>query len=695
MPAITTPAGTAYQSPFYKSVDGLVRNELDARAAHYGKKTRGSGADRTAKSVMWSYGKKPWARITGENGITLGGPGPSVMSNRNGNLTLYSAQRNQPRFPLLKSLEISNEGTMGSLLKGKFTFVIYPTISASGFVMNGIESAFFTPGKEVNVSWGWSVFAANSAPCTGFFRGIIYNFNWSVNPDLSLTADVQVVSAATISTGMSGDQTNPDQQGNPPGAAVNVLGSPLVGPNLASVIDKDFADPAPWAATNALAAGQQQWVPSTGTATQMLEYWAIGLPFQAVEPETEDVGTPGTPPTQTAAQKAQAPPPPVTKVFYYVKLGSITEFVNKLIQSLEGTNPATMQTGNIGRLFRVNSYGNITAHNPVIKSAYPIDVYFPDPTMGEYGPTLNPFATGGILEGAANGAFFPGNINIGQILLGTDFVKNTYKNFVEKNSANIPYKNITSFFEEICKKINEATGDAYQISATLFEQEGAGRTPGQCILSIEDTNLSADITAGVIPYVFGVNVFRPLLKSVSISCKPPAASAAAAYTSARSTGGGQARSNTDVQSTPRINRTGDQVLAGTPAVGAATAPGTDAKGEIFAKKDTAVTAGFNKSWGEQFRGLLQKYKKFQTESSTGASQDGHWLNAAIYPIDLTLTIDGIDGFKFGDTIKCMAIPARYNNPPWETVFTITKITHVIDDSKWETTLNTKARINFG
>jgi len=43
----------------------------------------------------------------------------------------------------------------------------------------------------------------------------------------------------------------------------------------------------------------------------------------------------------------------------------------------------------------------------------------------------------------------------------------------------------------------------------------------------------------------------------------------------------------------------------------------------------------------------------------------------------------------------MAIPARYNNPPWETVFTITKITHVIDDSKWETTLNTKARINFG
>ena len=183
--------------------DGPVKNELNARAAYYGAKVRGSGADRTAKSVMWSYGKKPWVRIQGD-GATLGNAFGNVMSNRNGQLTLYSAQRNQPKFPLLKSLELSNEGTMGSLLKGKFTFVMYPTITNSGFVMGQVENAFFTPGKEVSIRWGWSVYASNAGACTGFMRGIIYNFNWSVNPDLSIVADCQVVSAATVAAGKAG-----------------------------------------------------------------------------------------------------------------------------------------------------------------------------------------------------------------------------------------------------------------------------------------------------------------------------------------------------------------------------------------------------------------------------------------------------------------------------------------------------------
>jgi hypothetical protein len=676
-----------YESPFYREVYPWVQGELSARAYHYGKKTRGSGADRTAKSVMWSYGKKPWARITG-GGITLGTNGSPVMSNRNGDLTMYSAQRNVPRFPLLKSLELSNEGTMGSLLKGKFTFVIYPRINAAGFELGGIETAFFTPGNEVNVSWGWSVAAANGQACRGQFKGIIYNFNWSVNPDLSITADVSIVSAATVSVGVSGDQTSPDQQGTGGSAPViDPLGAPIVGPNLASVIDKDFASPTAWGASNGLAPGQATYIAAAATANQLLDYFAIGLPFQAVEPESES-NDPNN--TDSAQQKAQAPPPPIPKTFYYIKLATVTEFVNALILRLEGSAVG----GPLGSLFRVQSLNNPSAHNPVIKSAFPIDVYFPDPTMGEYGPTLNPFLPNPTVLVTGMPA---GQINIGYILLGTDFVKNTYKNFVEKNSANIPYKNITSFFEEICKKINEATGDAYQITATLFEPTsdvgGAPPANGQCILSIEDTNMEKSLVDAVNPYVFGVNIFRPLIKNASISCKPPAASAAAAYTSARAA---KAPTNVDVNNTPRTLRSGaDQPLAGV-ALGAGVAGTPDAKGELLSKKDSAVSSGFNKSWGEQFRGLLQKYKKFQTESgASGASQDGHWLNAAIYPIDLTLTIDGINGFKFGDTLECRAIPSRYNTPPWQIVFTVVKVNHVIDDSKWETTLTTKARINFG
>ena len=92
------------------------------------------------------------------------------------------------------------------------------------------------------------------------------------------------------------------------------------------------------------------------------------------------------------------------------------------------------------------------------------------------------------------------------------------------------------------------------------------------------------------------------------------------------------------------------------------------------------------------RGSLAAFKKNATETNDGAGAN-HWLNQAAYPIDLTLTIDGINGFKFGDVIRTTAIPRRYN-VDWDMVFTVTKISHKIDSGTWETTLNTKARINM-
>ena len=66
------------------------------------------------------------------------------------------------------------------------------------------------------------------------------------------------------------------------------------------------------------------------------------------------------------------------------------------------------------------------------------------------------------------------------------------------------------------------------------------------------------------------------------------------------------------------------------------------------------------------------------------------MNKVLYPIDLTLTIDGIDGIKFGDVIQTNLIPARYTEE--KMVFVVTKIGHTIQNGVWETTINTKARI---
>ena len=99
----------------------------------------------------------------------------------------------------------------------------------------------------------------------------------------------------------------------------------------------------------------------------------------------------------------------------------------------------------------------------------------------------------------------------------------------------------------------------------------------------------------------------------------------------------------------------------------------------------AGSYGFSESWSEQFRGFLVKMKRSAT------SADSHWLFRAIYPVDFSVTIDGINGFKFGDTLKTNMIPRLYNTE-YDMVFTVTKIAHVIENKDWQTTLTTRARL---
>ncbi|WWT39331.1 hypothetical protein [Microcystis phage Mel-JY01] len=662
-----------YVNPFYQEVDGFVRSELNARAEYYGRKVRGVGKS-FPTNVYWSYGKTAWARVISKTNpsIKLGFPGSKIMSDRNGKLTLYNVERNVPNKPLLTGLEISNEGTIGSLLKGKFSFIIYPKVTQYGFDLGALEEAFFTPGNEVEVSWGWSVAASQKKANTQAFTGIIYNFDWQFNTDLSVTANVSIVSAAGVSLGQSGDQSvkaSTDTE-----TPVDPLGSEVRGTNLITVIDGDLAA---ITGSKQMSVGSKDVIPKENTVNKLLDYVCIGLPFQE-QAETENKGTP-----------AGSVPPPVQKTFWYVKLGAVTEFANELVRRFEDTGSAVFS-----QLYEIRSYGNETDYNELLKSAYPVDVYFPDPVMGSYGPSCSPFTESELTKDINDGVVTPGTINIGNILLGTDYIKSVYKQFIEENATNIPYKNITKFIEELIKRINVATGDIYQLSAQLYEAiptsdriDSNPSSTDKAYLSIEDTNLSKIHTEKVVPYKFDATIFKPLIKNISISSKPPGPLATAAYAQARGAKqprGGDAElskvkpSNSDVSTAKYSEKDVDAFAQEQKA----------AEDGINKMTTEAVASGFSENWGERFRGDLTKLKR-----SKATGNGTHWLNKAIYPVDLTLTIDGIAGFKFGDVISTSTIPKHYNLT-YDMVFTITKISHTIKDGVWETVLNTKSRISM-
>ena len=652
-----------YENPFYHNVNGSVKGELSARASHYGKQVRG-GVNQ--KAIEWSYGKTAYGHVTGKGAPALGFPGPKTMSDNQGNLTLYKSNL-IPKLPLLMSMDVTNDGTIGSLLRGNFSFTYWPTISAGGFSMNGLDTAFFTPGKEVRMSWGWSY---GGPSCKQAFSGIISNFNWSFTADLSIAATVSIVSAATIAVGASGDQSTKSEEGEA-AATADPLAVVFEGNNLASIIDADLGtgqeegeeaangQPPPPPPPPEGGAGIPDFAPELPgdikylaagqTVSKYMDYVGIGWPYQESDGEEEEV-EPKDPP----------PPPPesaAVKPFWYINVYSLVDFANKIIKKFEESDSA------LGKVFTVEVEGNVTQKLP-IQSAFPIDVIFPDPQiMGVYGECkpayTDPFVVGG------------NEINIGSILVGTDYIKKTFKDFIQEKSADVFYKNLTSWFETLLKRINVASGEMYQLTPVLceppsnFDGNSDGALP-KSILSIEDANLSKIQTAKVIPLKFTADIYRPLIKSVSISSKPPAPMAAAAYVQAR----GGKPANIEVKA------------------GKTTGSGAeDVKKKLAEAVANFTKTGFNDSWCEAFRGNLAKLKKLESSPN-----NAHWLNQALYPVDFSVTIDGVSGFRFGDVISTNLVPASYvaNN----LVFVITKIEHKISGGMWETTLHTAARISM-
>ena len=629
-----------YVNPFLQEVDKFVQSELKVRQNILGRRVRGVGAS-YPKPVEWAYAKTAWGIVSSKNikGVTLGLPGSKVMSDNKGNLTLYNASRNVPNKPLLSEIEITNEGSLGSMLRASFKFTIYPELTQSGFDLEGIERAFFVPGNEVRIKWGWSISGNSNKACQGEFDGIIYNFNWSLNEDLSVSATVSAVSPSALSVGISAEMTTRTDVDGLTAQVSDPAELELVGSNLVKVIDVDLAARS---GSQQLSDGQAIYVPITETISKKMDYFAIGLPFQ--ESEETDVNN---------------IPPPISQTFWYVKLGSIAEFINTLLSDFDDP---------IKTIFKVQCFGNETQYLKDVKSAYPIDVYFPDYQMGSYGD-LNPFTEE---NSPLTQEMKENTVNIGNILIGVDFLKKTFEDLVATNAANINYKNLTKFLEEITKKINHATGNMYQFTNIMFEPKvnNIQNSTGVSILSIEDYNLHTGLSVN--PFQFDSTIFKPIIRSVNISSSPPGPSATAAFVAAR---GNIKPEVTDVQVAKNDQR--DKKVFWREY--------NTAVGNIRSLSNVAKARGFNQNWSEAFRANLVKYKK------TSLNNDAHWLYNAVYPVQLSISIDGINGFKFGDTLKTQMIPRTYNTD-YNMIFTVSKITHTIKENDWETTLDTYSRI---
>jgi hypothetical protein len=90
----------------------------------------------------------------------------------------------------------------------------------------------------------------------------------------------------------------------------------------------------------------------------------------------------------------------------------------------------------------------------------------------------------------------------------------------------------------------------------------------------------------------------------------------------------------------------------------------------------------------QLRQALVKYVQYPTDSISRSNA----IAAPMYPFDAELTIDGINGFRYGDVLEFPGLPERFRS---NTTFSIINVTHTVStNGQWTTNLKCIMRPRF-
>ena len=91
---------------------------------------------------------------------------------------------------------------------------------------------------------------------------------------------------------------------------------------------------------------------------------------------------------------------------------------------------------------------------------------------------------------------------------------------------------------------------------------------------------------------------------------------------------------------------------------------------------------------ETLRSALSKYITYYSPDLVDSLNN----TKPVYPLEISFTIDGVNGFKYGDVLNIQGIPTKYSQ---SFVFMITGVSHTVDETgKWSTTISLLARVRL-
>lgn len=669
----------AYKNPLYHEIFPELRKELNSRAAAYATTFRG-GKFNTAKEgstynvsesdaqLLWSYGKTALAKVsvykvdsaTGQpikgTNYSLNAPNNTLTfpsSDKENGSALYSmAHRNLPRGVTLSSVSISNEGQMGSLQKAAIEFTVY-TPEDLYTAMNRIMVA----GYGVDINYGWSVRTGKYSK--GSFKGVVFNYNWDVNDDGSFSCHLDAVGKGYFGMGVPTNASiKHEENGKQP---ADEAGFNLQKTNLTTVIDSELAS---LVKNTANTIGSNGRIPSPTFGNGSVPGDGYGYVVLGMDTDAEDTGK-SQESGATPSESSKTPPEP--KPIYYLTLNDLVNFFNK--QVIE-QNIKLKQAVQYAIYDSDSGKGSPGTYSPDLVSCIPNEILFSDTDpkgMSTYGDMHYQIGDYSVKDLADD---CPNTLNLARIWVSTDTIKEAFEKITKEKATQPELQSVSMFFDEIFGKISYASGEVLQLSITMREDVESGK---QALLWIFDKNWSGCKEDQ--PFIFGRSIHRALLRKLNMSSKLPGAMATQAYV------GG--RSNATAEMAPNPGASKEDLEK----VNSELADREKVKLDVYKARFEMGKIGVSKAMSDQLNAQLRLWK-----TARGSKDKAGMLpfeKTMIYPVELSLTIDGISGFRFGDIITVDYLPKNYRDAM---VFVVTKVEHDISDNDWQTSLTVQARM---
>jgi hypothetical protein len=369
---------------------------------------------------------------------------------------------------------------------------------------------------------------------------------------------------------------------------------------------------------------------------------------------SNDIGTLMLPSSYGAAESAPAAPgtPESDKPHSYITL---RYFVKLLVSRLRAAAGSMFDDVSILCTPEITKINEVTDPKKLVSANY-MEVVFPG--YGDYGGDHDyGFKESGIKMGSDASSIM---LNIKWLTSQIDEMGKT-KDDNQKSVDMSTSKLLGIVFDSIYNN----SGTRFKLTLVQNPKKGKEKE-----FWIQDLNY---IDKRIQPYQITAVTNNSICRSISLQSKIPSAMATMAFIGTDSSATGKSNMTALSTQPPKASPTAMQDL-------------TEAKKPMDAKDPKSEDSPVGPV-AANVSALQAALKRVYVEPESGSNNK----NEAIpYPIDFSCTLDGVEGFIFGNLITTNYLPAVYKTN--KIAFTVTKVEQNISANDWTTTLSTVCRL---